>query len=150
MIKDYMQREEEVRKQPDAYKTFEKVAQGNLPVYMFLVAFWNFEHVFDDLMDNSDWDEERKEQAWKALHDFTCSLLLNPFVKQYASELKALFSSAIARQIGGDHIVRDEKRKQHAACTRCADIDILVHIAGLHQGWDAMVEFSKQRDIDKE
>jgi len=150
MIQDYMKRPEEVKKQPEAYKLFEKIAQGNVPVYHFLVSFWNFEHVFDDLIDNSDMNDEKKEQCWKALHDFLCTLLLNPFVRQYANEIKAMFSSAIVRQIGGDHIARDEKRKQHAPATRCADIDIVNHIAMLHLGWDVAVELSKLRDINTE
>jgi hypothetical protein len=149
-MKDYMQEEGETKKQPDAYASFEKVAKGDVNVYGFLVAFWNFEHVFDDLIDNSGWADNKKEQAWKALNEFQKNLLSNPFVQAYHAEFRTLFTSAIARQIGGDHIALDEKRKQHASATRCADIDILVHVAGLHGGWDDMIAVSKQRDIDKE
>ena len=149
-MKDYMLSEGELEKHPDAIRTIKEVAKGNPCVENFLLAFWNFSHVFDDLVDNSGWADEKKEQAWKALNDFQRNLLSNPFARQHSEDLRTLFTSAIARQIGGDHIALVEKKKQHAPAVRCADVDIMVHIAGLHTGWDDMIVQSKARNIDKE
>lgn len=147
-MNDYMDRPEEVKKQPDALKTFEKVAQGNPAVFSALWTFWNFSHVFDDLIDESQWGKERKEQAWKALDGFVTDLLCNPFYKQFGPELRALFTSAIHRQVAGDALEEQGLDEQAAVC-RCADIDIMVHICMLHKGWDAASEISKLREYDK-
>lgn len=141
---DYMQTPEETAKQPDAYKVFEEIADGDVRVYNFLVSFWNFEHVFDDLLDNSTMPVEKKEMAMKALHDFVVDLLLNPFVRQHASELRALMVSAITRNMDGDSI----KQKELSPAVRCGDVDLIVHVAYLAGGWAKMREISKRREYD--
>ena len=149
-MKDYMESEVETKKQPDALPWLRQIANGDQAVFGLVWSLWNMAHVWDDLIDESNWSLEKKEQAYKALEMFTSNLLLNPFVHAHNAELRALLTSAIARQIGGDHIATVPAQRQHAPATRCADIDIFVHIAGLHLGWDKMIEFSKQREIDKE
>ena len=62
---DYMDTEHERRKQPDAKRLIEEVANGDVAVYNAMWSFWNFAHVFDDLVDGYDWDEEKKEQIFK-------------------------------------------------------------------------------------
>lgn len=148
MIKDYMDRPEEVVKQPDAKKTFQQIGGQRTEVFRALWSFWNFEHVFDDLVDGSLWDKEKKEQAWKAMCEFVCELLCNPFYKAYASDMRAMFTSATMRQLAGDELEARGEPEQAAVC-RCADIDIMVHIATLANGWDAGVEVSRLRDYDK-
>ena len=148
MIKDYMDREEEIVKQPDAKKMFQQIAGQRPEVFRALWSFWNFEHVFDDLLDESTWSSERKEQAYKAMAEFVCELLLNPFFKTYATDMRAMFTSAVMRQIGGDALEARGEHEQASVC-RCADIDIMVHIATLANGWDAGVEISRLRDYDK-
>lgn len=147
-MRDYMFNENEVKKHPDAFKTIKDVAKGDVAVEGFLFAFWHFSHAFDDLVDNSGWQDEKKEQAWKALNDLQRHLLSNPFVRRHTEDIRTLFTSAIARQIGGDHLSLVEGKKVHAPAVKCADVDILVHIAGLHSGWDDMIKVSKERTID--
>lgn len=147
-MKDYMERDEEVKKQPDALPSFERVAKDAPLLGLALRNFWNFSHVWDDLIDESGWGAEKKEQAWKALDGFVTDLLMNPLYKQNASEMRAMFTSAIHRQVAGDALeLRGEKTE--AAVCRCADIDILVMMAMLTKGWDAASEVSKLRDYDK-
>ena len=75
---DYMATPEELAKQPTAQRLIELAAGGDNAVYAFAWAFWNFAHAWDDLIDESGWTVERKARAWKALHDFTTDLLVNP------------------------------------------------------------------------
>lgn len=147
---DYMLRPEEQKKQPDALKEIQAIANGDQAVFNCLWSFWNFAHVFDDLIDGSDWPEDRKEQAWKALHDWTVDLLLNPFVRDNARELRALFVSAIARAIDGDAMAasQDPERRALAPAVRCGDVDVILHIAYLAGGWEALRKFGPRRDYD--
>lgn len=145
---DYMADPKEVAKHPDAIATFQEIANGDQRVFSLLWSMWNFTHVMDDLVDNSGWSEEKKEQSWKAMEGFITDLLLNPFVLAHNHQLRALFTSAIVSNIGGDAMLKDPKRKHLSAAARCRDVDVFVHIAGLHRGWDFMVDMSKRRDYD--
>lgn len=147
MMKDYMEREEEVKKQPDALVMFERFAKDCPSLNMAIRAFWNFAHAWDDLVDNSGWDKEKKQQAWKSLDGFVTDLLLNPLYTQYAGEMRAMFTSGILRQVAGDEL-EERGEKSQAACCRCADIDIVTHMIALTKGWDCANEFSKLRDYD--
>lgn len=140
-----MDRPEEVKKHPDVTRFFQDLAKGDTGVMALLRAFWSFSQAFDDLMDESKWDDEKKQQGWKALRDFTNQLLLSRFVNDHRFELKALFESAIVRTITADTVMKDHPL---APAVRCGDVDILVHIAGLAHGWDKMIEVSNQRDYD--
>lgn len=148
MMKDYMEREEEVNKQPDALPMFERISKDVPVLGLALKNFWNFAHAWDDLIDESDWEQERKEQAWKALDGFVTDLLKNPIYKQYSAELSMLYTSAVHRQIAGDYLEQRGEKTEAAVC-RCADIDVLVGMVALTKGWDAASEVSKLRDYDK-
>lgn len=147
-MKDYMERPEEVKKQPDALSTFEILGKQQPALGLALKHFWNFAHAFDDLVDESQWDEERKEQAWKALEGFVTDLLCNPIYTQFANEARILFTTAIHRQLAGDALEQRGEKVQAAVC-RCADIDIMVGLTHLVSGWDAASIISKLRDYDK-
>jgi hypothetical protein len=154
--KDYMSRPEEVAKQPDALATIQEIAQAAPPaeqaaVFNALWSFWNFAHAFDDLIDESGWPLERKELAWKSLLDFSSDLLLNPMFRNHAPEWRALFASAVCRQIDGDAMAQssDLARAVLAPAVRCADIDVIVHFAYLVGGWPLMRKIGARRDYDK-
>jgi hypothetical protein len=117
-------------------------------------AFWNFEHVFDDLLDNSGWPAEKKLLALKALEQFTVALLSNPYYVENADAFKALFVTAIARNIAGDQFSgsKDSQERAMAPAIRCADIDVFVYFAHLAGGWEfaqAMNTKHKLRIYDK-
>jgi len=147
---DYMATEHEMKKQPDALETFQRIANGDAAVFNALWSFWNMAHVFDDLLDGSGWPEEKKEQAMKALHDFVVDLLLNPFIRQNAAELRGLFVMAMTRALDGDRFEksRDAFRKSLAPAVRCGDIDVIMGIAYLARGWGGLRQFSNLRDYD--
>lgn len=153
---DYMSQPDEIAKQPDALATCQMIAKSGGPaqeaaIFNALWSFWNFSHVFDDLIDNSNWTDEKKALAWRALQEFTSDLLLNPFYRAHGAEIRALFTSAIFRQMAGDALAKGslEQAKQ-APVVRCADIDVLVHFAYLVGGWELAQKISNAREYDKE
>lgn len=145
-----MQTAEEQKKQPDAYKFFELASDGDIAVKNAMTSFWNFAHVFDDLIDEVKWPKEKKEMAFKALHDFVVDLLVNPFVRSNALGLQALFVSALTRCLDGDEIAKSavDAERALAPAVRCGDIDVIMHMAYLHRGWDVMRGFSQMRKYD--
>ena len=111
-------------------------------------AFWNFEHVFDDLIDNCGWSADNKFLALKALEQFTVALLENPYYVKNADAFKALFVTAISRNIAGDQFAgsKDAQERAMAPAIRCADIDIFLYFAHLAGGWEfAQVMNSKHK-----
>ena len=67
-MSDYMSQPHEQAKQPDALATCQMIAKAAGPlqeaaVFNALWSFWNFSHVFDDLMDGSQWADEKKALA---------------------------------------------------------------------------------------
>jgi hypothetical protein len=148
---DYMDNDHEQRKHPTAKKAFEQIADGRPEVFHCLWSFWNFAHVFDDLVDEGTWPMERKEQAMKALHDFVVTLLLNPFVRDHAHELRAVFVQAIARSLDGDRMATDEDAavRALAPAVRCGDVDVILQIAYLAGGYSALRTWGKLREYDQ-
>jgi len=148
---DYMDNDHEQRKHPTARPAFTEIAGDRPEVFHLLWSFWNFAHVFDDLLDENNWPAERKEQAMKALHDFVVTLLLNPFVRDNAHELRAVFVQAIARSLDGDEMAGSEDAaiRALAPAVRCGDVDVIVQIAYLAGGYKALRKWSKLRAYDQ-
>lgn len=145
---DYMDTPEEVTKNPQAKREFALIANGDPAVFNLLWSFWSFEHVWDDLIDSQkDLSEEKKEQMFKALHDFVTDLLVNPFVMQHRLELRALFVSAMTRCLDGDRMEREQNIL--APAVRCGDVDVVAHIAYLHRGWEFLRQIGRIRTYDK-
>lgn len=156
-IPDYMSQPEEQAKQPDALAACQRIAKAAGPeretaVFNALWSFWNFSHVFDDLIDGSNWSDERKALAWRALQEFTSDLLLNPFYRAHGAEIRAMFTNGIFRQMAGDAMAQHGSLAvaKLAPAVRCADIDILVHFAYLTGGWELAQQISLAREYDKE
>jgi hypothetical protein len=156
MSDDYMSQPHEQTKQPEALAVIQKIAaaageERRPAVFNALWSFWNFAHAWDDLIDGSNWPEKKKELAWRALQEFTSDLLLNPFYRAHGAEIRAMFTSAIFRQIAGDKmgLSDDEQTRKIAPAVRCADIDCLVHFAYLAGGWELAHEISQLREYDK-
>lgn len=152
---DYMSRPEEMAKQPDALACIQAIAKAAGPereTQFFNAAwsFWNFGHAWDDLVDESKWDDSRKELAWRALLEFVADLLTNPVYRDHAHGWSAMFASAVARNLDGDEMARSVNRDRAALApaVRCADVDILVHFAYLAGGWEMMRSIGRRRDYD--
>jgi hypothetical protein len=139
---DYLASEKE--KHPDYRKIFGAIATSNKDpmqqrlVFDALNSFFNFAHAFDDLVDGSNLPMEKKQLAWQALQQFTQSLLLNPFVTSNAAGIEAILTSGIARQVDADEMEKRGVDAKTLRAVRCADIDVIVHMARLAGGWDAM------------
>lgn len=147
---DYCTTPEELKKNPRALPllreiaTARKNAQEQADIFTAMWSFWCFEHAMDDLLDESGWPAEKKLLAVKALHDFVSALLTNPVYREHAGDFRALFSSAIARNIAGDHFAASPKAllQAQAPAVRCADIDIFTYFAELAGGFDFMQKMS--------
>ena len=143
---DYMATDLEMKKQPEAFDYISKASAGNPLVFGAMWSFWNFAHAWDDLIDGSDWKQERKEQAWKALHDFTTSLMVNPFVRDNSTSIHGMMVSAITRAIDGDTKFKDSPL---GPAVRCGDIDVLLHLVYLYRGYEGLREYSAMREYDE-
>jgi hypothetical protein len=150
-MNDYMATEHEMKKQPDALPFFREVAGDDQQVFDALWSFWNFAHVFDDLIDEIKWPDEKKELAFKALHDFTRCMMLNPFVQCNVASIFAMMTSAITRCLDGDKMAKSESlfEAQLAPAVRCGDIDVIMHIVYLCKGWEGLREYSAMRQYDE-
>ena len=114
-------------------------------------AFWNFSQLFDDLLDNSGWDEQRKLLALRGLQEFVVALLTNPVYRDHAGAFEGLFVTAVARVISGDEFERsrDARERALAPAIKCADIDIFVYFANLAGGFDFAREMSSRNELRK-
>ena len=87
----YMLRKEELAKhaelcrrkgEPDtgtgALPIFEMLAGGDLDVFAAMWAFWNFEHAWDDLLDETGLLASHREAAMESLHEAVCQCLTGP------------------------------------------------------------------------
>ena len=146
---------EEQAKQPEALEVFKRIAMAAPPdrqsaAFAAIWSFWNFAHAWDDLLDGCGWPAEKKELAWKAMSEFTADLLINPYYREHAAEWRALFTSAVARNLDGDTMAAsgNPARAALAPAVRCADVDIIVHFAYLAGGGDLMRQIGARRDYD--
>ena len=113
--------------------------------------FWNFSHVWDDLIDGSGWPEEKKMLALKAMQQFVVSLLKNPVYLENAGGFESLFVTGIARAIAGEQFAasKDPKERCLAPAIKCADIDIMVFLAHIAGGWKFAQEMSSKNELRK-
>ena len=114
-------------------------------------AFWNFSQLFDDLVDNSGWDAQKKLLALRGLQDFVVALLANPVYRDHAGAFEGLFVTAIARVIAGDEFERskDARERALAPAIKCADIDVFAYFAHLAGGFDFMQEMGSRNELRK-
>lgn len=112
-------------------------------------AFWNFSQLFDDLVDNSGWDAQRKLLALRGLQDFVVALLTNPVYRDHAGAFEGLFVTAIARVIAGDEFERskDARERALAPAIKCSDIDVFSYFATLAGGFDFMLEMNTKENL---
>lgn len=150
---DYMGTPVEIAKQPHAEMIFREIAawrsdpKEKAQVLRALRSFWAFAHAFDDLVDgdfhgrtptNTDEQRRKKELAWRALAEFVSNLLTNPFLFTNAESVDAILISAIGRQLDGDLLEQRGESADLQRAVRCADLDVILHLARLAGGWECM------------
>lgn len=140
-MNDYLATEKE--KHPDYQEVFKSISANRPEVFDALNSFFNFAHAFDDLVDGSNWTMEKKHLAWQSLQQFVQCLLLNPFITSNAAGIDSLFANGIARQVDADEMEQRGADPNTVNAVRCADIDVIVHMARLAGGWDAMRKAGK-------
>lgn len=147
---DYMGTAAELEKHDKIEEVLTEASGGNSQVAAAIWSYWNFAHVFDDLLDGSTFDAEKKEQAMKALHDFVTDLMLNPFVTQNARSLHGMFVQSMTRNMDGDAMLKSENPeiRTMSSPVRCGDVDVIFHMAYLAGGWQRLREMAKFRSYD--
>ena len=135
-----------VNKESVARKLFdlmESILTGQPPCNFFIARY-------QELIESSEWEPERKRLAERAAQDFIGDLLVNPFIRQHAGQFLAMYHMMIARMLDGDEMAsaEDGARRRLAPAVRCGDVDFIVHVAKLAGGWDAMRAIGRQRDYD--
>ena len=106
----YMTRPEEIAKHAElcarngepapefgSWTLFELMAAGDDQLFGALWAFWDFEHAFDDLIDESDWSLDMIEAAMKALHDEVNRALGFPGEAKHVSDWTRTFVALLKR-----------------------------------------------------
>lgn len=149
-MSDYMETPEELEKHNQIIPAINEASAGSPEVAAAIWSYWNFAHVFDDLIDGSGWDEQKVEQAMKALHDFVTDLMINPFVVQNARSLHGMFIQSMTRNMDGDSMSRSENPEVRTMSSpvRCGDVDVIFHMAYLAGGWPRLRAMAKYRSYD--
>ena len=141
----YCDKPQELEKNPDAWKHIRRITEKNPDAFQFCKAMWNFEHVYDDLVDG---EKVSTEDAAKALNDFIIALTCNQFFLSNAASLVTMLVSCINRWVDGDEWdARGEK--EASRFIRCGEIDLFLHVAYLIGGWDHMRANKDVRGYDK-
>ncbi len=100
----YMTRPEEIAKHAElcrlagetpqelgSYTAIEAMAGGDQLLFDAMWAFWNFEHAFDDLIDESGWNGDMIEAAMLALFEEVCRKLGFPGEQKHVSDWTKTF-----------------------------------------------------------
>jgi hypothetical protein len=149
---DYMGTQTERAKWPHVEEVFREISRWRAEpkeqdqVFRALWAFWNFAHVWDDLidldrpdgMDGAQWKLETKERMHRALAEFVSNLLMNPFLFTNAESVEAMLVSAVGRQLDGDLLKERGESEDLQRAVRCGDVDLVLHLARLAGGWPCM------------
>lgn len=149
-MSDYMETPNELEKHNQIIPAINEASAGSPEVAAAIWSYWNFAHVFDDLIDGSGWDEQKVEQAMKALHDFVTDLMINPFVVQNARSLHGMFIQSMTRNMDGDSMSRSENPEVRTMSSpvRCGDVDVIFHMAYLAGGWPRLRAMARYRSYD--
>lgn len=137
-------------KNPEAKKYLLAISNGNEAAFSLLWTLWNFEHLYDDLVDRD--VVVTTEQAAKWLVRLLEQVSFNPFYKANASALFPLIVGAANRWCDGDEWAAsdDPKKREAARFIRCGDVDLYLTAAFLVGGWDHMRAMRDARRYDSE
>jgi hypothetical protein len=140
----YFEKEQDTN--PDATKWIALCANGNKDAERFLLDFYSFYQMFDDLIDRD--KEVSHDEALSTTIDFIGNISFNPFYQQWKQLLFGLLVSAAEREVSGNELSRDEKTKIQGDVVRCGCTELFLTVAFLCGGWDHMRKLKAIRNFD--
>lgn len=148
-MSDYCSAPDELAKNPHAHAWMKEIANGNHDALSFMMTWWSFTHIYDDLVDND--KPVTAEQASGQFIAMLYELWYNPFVQQHRDRLFPLIVSMFNRWVDGDEWERrdDDFSKIASSVIRCGDIDLYHVIAYLTGGWENMRRTRGARSYDR-
>lgn len=145
---DYCAAPDEVVKNPAARGHMLAIAKGNQDAFRFMWVFWNFTHLYDDLVDNDKpvTVEQAAKWAIHLLEEFS-------FNKFYRDNMLALFPHVVGvfnRWCDGEEWEKSGTPAQVAAATvvKCGDVDLYLNVAYIVGGWDHLRSMKDARGYD--
>lgn len=128
----------------EAAHYIELIAAGNVAARDLMWSVWNFEHLYDDLVDRD--RAVTVGEAAQVLVEFVRNLSFNPFWEEHKWMLFPLLLNAANRWVDGE----EWPDKKEAAIIRCGDVDFFLQVAYCVGGWDHMRACKAARSYDKE
>jgi hypothetical protein len=138
---NYCDTPDEVKKNPVAKKWIYAITNGNPDAFEMGWRIWNFNHMFDDLIDRD--KDAPKELILGELVKFVEALSFNPFWNLHKQSIFPLMVSLAQRTLDAEDFEGDIAR-----CLRCGDLDLFAHIAYLCGGWEHMRKMKDLRTYD--
>lgn len=148
LIPGYCDTPDEVLKNPNGKFDLIQIANGNEDALRFMWVFWNFTHLYDDLVDND--REVTVEQAAKWSTLFFIELSRNAFYLKHVDSLLPFIIQVCNRWCDGEDWEKNGTPQQVrlASVVKCGDIDLFFHVAYLVGGWDHMRAMRHTRRYD--
>jgi hypothetical protein len=145
----YCETADELKKNPEAKYWIRKVCNGNQDAFDMLWGWWNFFHMFDDLVDQD--KTASKEIILKEFAFFITNLSFNKFYEDNKVSLCTLLLQLINRWLDGDEWEKSEDKWKRGVSDvlRCGDMEVYFHVAYLTGGWDYMRSLKELRTYDK-
>ena len=134
----YCEAEDEVKKNPDAKRWIATICNGNTDAEAMLWGWWNFFHMFDDMIDQD--KPTPKELVMRECFLFIRDLSFNPFYLEHKVSLFTMLMQVLNRWLDGDEWEKsdDEWKRSVSDVLRCGDMELYFHVAYLCGGWDHM------------
>lgn len=146
--KDYCDADDERSKNPSAKRHLLEIAAGNEDAFRFMWTFWNFTHVYDDMVDRDKPVTVEQASRWAA--ELIRELTFNQFYLDNAALIFPHIVGVFNRWADGEAWeMSDDPRKQIAShVVKCGDVDLYITIAYLIGGWAHMRRVRDARGYD--
>lgn len=145
---DYCDSPDERAKNPEAKRHFVEIARGDQDALRFMWVFWNFSHVYDDLVDRDKpvGVEDAARWAVRLLEEFT----FNPFFLRHKLALFPHVVGVFNRWCDGEQWEKSGTPSQVAAAhvVKCGDVDLYLNVAYLIGGWEHLRAMKDARGYD--
>lgn len=145
----YCETPDEIKKNPETKFWIRKVCNGNVDAEELLWSWWNFFHMFDDLIDKD--KTAPKEMLMRECMLFVSVLSYNEFYHQHKDSLFGFLIQVFNRWLDGDDWEEhgNDWQKSVSDVVRCGDMELYFHIAFLTGGWDHMRAVKNLRTYDR-
>ena len=146
---DYCDSDQEQKENPHAREILTRVAKGDAMAFDFMWRFWNFMHVYDDLVDQD--KPIGVETAAQELLAFVQTISFNPFYQKHSHQLYPLIVRCCHRWVTGDEMLAsdDDTKRAQSTVVRCGELDLFMYIAYLIGGWTHMREIESLMQYDQ-